>query len=49
MKAAEEAVATTTAELHQIDADHERALGSGEDTVYSGAIDLLAQGLSGRT
>ena len=45
MKAAEEAVATATAELQQIDADHERALGSGEDTAYGGAVDLLVQGL----
>ena len=46
MKAAEEAVAKTTAELQQIEAEREREVGSGEDSAYSGAIDLLAQALA---
>ena len=46
MKQAEEAVAKATAELQQIDADRQRVVGAGEDAAYSGAIDMLAQGLA---
>ena len=46
MKKAEEAVAKTTAELQQVEAERQREVGAGENAAYSGAIDLLAEGLA---
>jgi hypothetical protein len=45
-KAGEETVANATAELQQIEADRQRALGAGQDAVTAGAIDLLAQDMA---
>lgn len=44
--AAEEAVAKLTAELQQIEAEREKALGGGEAAAYGGAVDILVQGLA---
>jgi chromosome segregation ATPase len=46
MKKAEEAVAKTTAELQQVEDERQREVGAGENAAYSGAIDLLAEGLA---
>jgi hypothetical protein len=43
---AEGAVAKTTTELQQIEAEREKALGTGENAAYSGAIEILVQALT---
>jgi hypothetical protein len=44
--AAETAVAKLTAELQQIEADRQKALGGGEEAAYGGAVEILVQGLA---
>jgi hypothetical protein len=46
MKAAEDSVAKITAQLQEIEADRQKAVGTRNDAVYDRAVDLLAQALA---
>ena len=44
--AAQAAVAKITADLRQIEAEREQALGAGENAAYGGAVEILVQALA---
>lgn len=46
VKAAADAVLKITTELHQIEAERQVALGTGDDAVFNRAVELLAQALT---